>query len=115
MWKSHCRQKAVSPESRTESRETINGLRLTEARQYPDLKQTGRSWQKEQNGFMKRWMDNLGFHVLFNSISVITGRWADYDERLYTMKPCLRLKSSPPKAGSEPGTARSVGQCLTDV
>ena len=30
-----------------------------------------------------------------------------------TMEPRLRLKRSPPQAGLEPGTARSVGQHLT--
>ena len=29
------------------------------------------------------------------------------------MEPRLRLKGSPPQAGIEPGTARSVGQRLT--
>ena len=28
------------------------------------------------------WMDDLRFYVLFNSVSVISGRWADDNERL---------------------------------
>ena len=35
------------------------------------------------------------------------------NEWLCAMKPCLRLKGSPPQAGLELGTARSVGQPLT--
>ena len=29
------------------------------------------------------WMDDLQFYILFNSISVISGRWADDNERLF--------------------------------
>ena len=32
-------------------------------------------------------MDVLRFYVLFNSISVISGRWADDNERLCAMEP----------------------------
>ena len=39
-----------------------------------------------------RWMDDLRFSVLFNSISVILGRWADDYERLCAMGPHLRLR-----------------------
>ena len=35
-------------------------------------------------------MDDLRFYVLFNSISVISGRRADDNERLYAMEPHLR-------------------------
>ena len=58
-------------------------------------------------------MDDLRYNVLFNSISVISGRWADDNERLCAMEPCLRLKKSSPPADIELGTARSVGQRLT--
>ena len=58
-------------------------------------------------------MDGLQFYVLFNSISVISGRWADDNERLCAMDPRLRLKKSPPRAGIVPETAISVGQRLT--
>ena len=58
-------------------------------------------------------MGDLRFYVLFNSVSVISGRWTDDNERLRAMEPRLRSKRSPPQAGIEPGTARSVGQRLT--
>ena len=44
-------------------------------------------------------MDDLRFYVLFNSISVISGRWAGDNERLCAMEPRLRLKRSSPQAG----------------
>ena len=49
----------------------------------------------------------------FNSISVISGRWSDDDERLCAMELRLQLKRSSPQAGLELRTARSVGQRLT--
>ena len=58
------------------------------------------------------WMGEA-FYDLFNSISVISGRWAGDKERLYAMEPRLRLKRSPSQAGLEPGTARSVSQRFT--
>ena len=54
-------------------------------------------------------MDDLRFYVFFNSISAISGQWADDNERLCAMVPCLRLKRSSPLAGLELTTARSVG------
>ena len=59
-------------------------------------------------------MDDL-LYILFNSVSVISGRWADDNERLCAMEPRLRLKRFPPQAGIEPGTARSVGQRFTHL
>ena len=59
------------------------------------------------------WMDDLQVYVIFNSISVISGRWSDDNERLCAMESRLRLKRSSPQAGLEPTTARSVGQSLT--
>ena len=38
----------------------------------------------------KEWMNDLGFYVLFNSISVITGQWADDNEWLCAMESYLR-------------------------
>ena len=38
------------------------------------------------------WMDDLRFYVLFNSISVILGRWVDDNERLCAMEPRLRWR-----------------------
>ena len=39
-----------------------------------------------------RWMDDLRFYVLFNSISVITGRCLDDNERQCAMKLRLRMR-----------------------
>ena len=39
-----------------------------------------------------RWMDDLRFYVLFNSISVISGRCIDDNERLCAMELRLRLR-----------------------
>ena len=50
-------------------------------------------------------MDDLRFHVLFNSILVISGRWAGNKERLCAMKTLLEFKRSASQAGLEPGTA----------
>ena len=41
---------------------------------------------------MDRWIDDSQFYVLFNSISAISGRWADDNERLCAMEPRLRLR-----------------------
>ena len=38
-----------------------------------------------------KWKDDLRFYVLFNSNSVISGRWADDNERLCTTEPRLEL------------------------
>ena len=38
------------------------------------------------------WMDDLRFYVLFNSISVTSGRLVDDNERLCAMEPCLQLR-----------------------
>ena len=35
---------------------------------------------------MQRWMDDLRIYVLFNSISVISGQWADDNIRLCAME-----------------------------
>ena len=57
---------------------------------------------------LTRWIDDLRLYVLFDSISVPSGRWKGSNERLCAMTPRLRLKRSPPQVGLEPGTARSV-------
>ena len=49
------------------------------------------------------WMDDLRFYVLFNSVSVISGRWAGDNERLCAMKPRLRLGRFRLEQGSSPG------------
>ena len=59
------------------------------------------------------WMDDLRFYVLFNSVSVISGRWTDDNERLCAMGPRLRLKRSLPQAEIESRTVGSRGQRLT--
>ena len=59
-------------------------------------------------------MDDLRFYILFNSISVKSEWWADDNERLCAIEPCLQLKRSPPLVGLKPETTRSVGQRLTN-
>ena len=41
---------------------------------------------------LKGWSDDLRFYVLFNSISVISGRCLDDNERLYAMELRLRMR-----------------------
>ena len=57
--------------------------------------------------YIDGWMTS--FYVLFNSISVMSGRYDADEEKLCAMELRLRLKRFPPHAGLEPGTARSVG------
>ena len=38
------------------------------------------------------WMDDLLFYILFNSVSVISGRWEVDNERLCAMELCLGLR-----------------------
>ena len=45
-------------------------------------------WPCRRLNSSDRWMDELRF---FNSISVISGRWVDDNERLCVLKPHLRL------------------------
>ena len=47
------------------------------------------------------WMDDLRFYALFNSISVISGRWVDDNEKLCAVE----LKRAPPHARLEAKTA----------
>ena len=56
-------------------------------------------------------MDDLRY-VLFNSISVISGRWAGDNERLCAMEPRLRLSKSPSQAGLKPGNFRIMNFSL---
>ena len=49
------------------------------------------------------WMDDLQFYGLFNSISVISGPWADGNERLCAMEPCLHFEKILPLLGIELG------------
>ena len=49
----------------------------------------------------------------FMAISTIFQSYQDDDERLCAMESGLLLERLPPRAGLEPGIARSVGQRLT--
>ena len=51
-----------------------------------------------------RCMDCLGRYVLFNSISVISGRWKDEHEWRYSMKRRLGSERVSPSAEFEPDT-----------
>ena len=57
--------------------------------------------------------NDLRFYLLFNIVSVISGRWADDNERLCAIEPRSRLQRSSPQAWLEITTARAVGQRLT--
>ena len=46
---------------------------------------------------MGGWMNDLRFYVLFNIISVISGRWVGDNERPCAMEPRLRFKRSWPQ------------------
>ena len=50
------------------------------------------TWQLVIDGWMDGCMDDMRFFVLFNSISVISGLWADDNERLCAMEPLLRMR-----------------------
>ena len=39
---------------------------------------------------MNKWMDDLRFSILFNSVSFISGRWATDNERPCAIEPHLR-------------------------
>ena len=43
------------------------------------------------------------FYILFNSISIISGQWADDYEKLCAVEPSLRLRRFCLKQGSKPG------------
>ena len=59
-------------------------------------------------------MDDLRFHILFNSISVISGQSLDDKQRLWAMEPDFQLERFPPQARLEHGTIKSIGQCFTE-
>ena len=54
-------------------------------------------------------MDDLRFYVIFNSISVISGRWLADNERICAIEPLLRSIRFPSQARLDSGIARSVG------
>ena len=49
-------------------------------------------------------MEELGFYVSFNSISVISEGWKGEHERLYAMKCHLGSERISPAVGFEPGS-----------
>ena len=51
----------------------------------------------------------MGFYVLFNTISVISGLWKGDNERLCAEEPHLRLERLLLTACLEPGITRSAG------
>ena len=48
------------------------------------------------------WMDDLKFYCPFSGISVMLSQWKDDNERLYALKPCLRLEKNLPPVSIEP-------------
>ena len=60
-------------------------------------------------------IDDFRFFSSFLKVfqSYQSGRWVGDNERLFGMKPRLRLKRFPPPAGLESGTDRSASQRLT--
>ena len=53
-------------------------------------------------------MDDLGFNILFNSVSVISGLWKGEHERLCAMRHCLGSEIILPSAGLKRETLRSI-------
>ena len=60
------------------------------------------------DGWMDGWMDGLRLYVLFNIISVISGRSADDNERLCAMEPCLRLRRFRLGLSWDPGPLKKI-------
>ena len=58
--------------------------------------------------------DDLSF-CPFQQYLVISGRWAGYNEMLCTVELRLRLKRFPPRAGLEPGGAKSASAKPTET
>ena len=56
--------------------------------------------EREGKGRMDGWMDALRIYVLFNSISVISGRCSDDNERLCAVEHRLRLRRFHLECGS---------------
>ena len=71
---------------------------------FPGINSTTEPFFPVLNSTMENgWMDDLRFYILFNSISVISGRLADDNERLCAMAPRLRLRRFRHERGSNPG------------
>ena len=45
------------------------------------------------DGWIDGWMDELRFYILFNSISIISGRWEDDIDRMVATEPRLGLQN----------------------
>ena len=56
-------------------------------------------------------MDDMRFYVLFNSISVISGRWADDNEKLCALEPPDDCKDPRLRRGSK---SRPLDQKASD-
>ena len=61
------------------------------------------------------WMYDLRVYIRFNSISVISGRWTEDNERLRAKEPPppFTVEKISSRAGHELGPARSVGQSFS--
>ena len=88
-----------APRSRSQSK--VKGLSLT-----------NRVSTITQKQLKYGWMDDMRFYVLFNSVSVISGRWEVDNDWLCAMELCLRLRRFC-LGGDRTGSTRSVGQRLT--
>ena len=55
---------------------------------------------------MLGWTDDLQFYILFNTISVISGRWADDNEKAVCNGTLFTVEKTLPQAG----LTRSIGQ-----
>ena len=51
-----------------------------------------------------KWIDNLGFYLFFNSISVISGRWEGDNKKQCAIEYLLQIKRSLLHTGLEPGS-----------
>ena len=76
------------------------------------LQQAGTLLALSEQHMREGWMDDLGYYVMFNNISVISGQWADDNESCMKWN-CLQLRRFCQASGAQIGTARSVGQCST--
>ena len=78
--------------------------------EYGTARSVGQRLTYWATGDTKRWMDDFGLYVLFNSISVKLRQCLGDNERLYALEPHWWLERFPCQLRLEPMTARSVGQ-----
>ena len=57
----------------------------------------------QQTNVHVQWMDDFPFYAILNGSSVISGRWEHDEEKLYAVKPVLRLRRFCIKRDSNPG------------